>query len=175
LPLASATLRGSKIMIEKIVTIGAYGYDAEHFFAALQAAGVDTLCDVRQRRGVRGSEYAFANRARLEAKLTELGIRYVHRRDLAPDNELRQAQYRVDAAVHVGKRARQVLSPTFIDGYCDARLAAFDSHQFAAELGQDTRVVALFCVETEPAACHRSLLAERLAVDLDVPIDNLLP
>ena len=39
-------------MIEKIVTIGAYGYDADRFFAALQGAGVDTFCDVRRRRGV---------------------------------------------------------------------------------------------------------------------------
>ncbi len=162
-------------MIEKIVTIGVYGYDAEDFFAALQAAGVDTFCDVRRRRGVRGREYAFANRVRLEAKLAELGIRYVHRRDLAPDDELRRAQNAADAATHVGKRARQVLSPAFVDGYCRAPLAVFDSRRFATECGPETRVVALFCVETEPAACHRSLLAERLAADLGVPIENLLP
>ena len=122
-------------MIEKIVTIGAYGYDADRFFAALQAAGVDTFCDVRRRRGVRGSEYAFANRARLEARLAELGIRYVHRLDLAPDNELRQAQYAVDAAAHVGKRARQVLSPAFAEGYRRAQLAAFDSRQLCRGVG----------------------------------------
>lgn len=162
-------------MIEKIVTIGVYGYDAEDFFAALQAAGVDTFCDVRRRCGVRGREYAFANRVRLEAKLAELGIRYVHRRDLAPDDELRQAQNAADTAAHVGKRARQMLSPAFVDGYCRAQLAAFDSRRFAAECGPETGVVALFCVETEPAACHRSLLAERLAADLGVPIENLLP
>ena len=162
-------------MIEKIVTIGAYGYDADRFFAALQGAGVDTFCDVRRRRGVRGSEYAFANRARLEARLAELGIRYVHRLDLAPDNELRQAQYAVDAAGHVGKRARQSLSPAFVDGYRRAQLAAFDSRHFAEELGLDACVVALFCVEAEPAACHRSLVAERLAADLGLPVEHLLP
>jgi uncharacterized protein (DUF488 family) len=79
--------------MNKIVTIGVYGFDAESFFAALQRAGVDTLCDIRRRRGVRGSEYAFANRARLEARLAARGIRYVHRLDLAPSTALREAQY----------------------------------------------------------------------------------
>lgn len=50
-----------------VVTIGVYGYTPETFFAALQEAGVDLLCDIRQRRGVRGAEYAFANSQRLQA------------------------------------------------------------------------------------------------------------
>jgi len=44
----------------EFVTIGVYGWDAERFFAALKAAQVDTFCDIRDRRGVRGAEYAFA-------------------------------------------------------------------------------------------------------------------
>jgi hypothetical protein len=36
-------------------------------------------------------------------------------------------------------------------------------------------VAALFCVEREPDACHRSLLAERLAADLGVEVVHLLP
>lgn len=161
--------------MNKIVTIGVYGFDAEGFFAALQRAGVDTLCDIRRRRGVRGSEYAFANRARLEARLAALGIRYVHRLDLAPSKELRQAQYRVDAAEGVAKRQRAMLSPAFAEGYRHECLDAFDSHQFAADLGEDAHVVALLCVETAPAACHRSLAAERLAADLGLEVENLLP
>ena len=61
-----------------IVTIGAIGYTAESFFQALQNANVDTFIDVRRRRAVRGREYAFANSQRLQARLAELGIRYVH-------------------------------------------------------------------------------------------------
>lgn len=161
--------------MNKIVTIGVYGFDEQHFFAALQRAGVDTLCDVRRRRGVRGSEYTFANRARLEARLQELGIRYVHRLDLAPSNELRQQQYAVDAAEHVGKRQRETLSPRFAEGYRHECLDAFDSQRFAAELGDDAKVVALLCVETAPAACHRSLAAERIARDLQIPVTHLTP
>lgn len=161
--------------MNKIVTIGVYGFDAESFFIALQRAGVDTLCDIRRRRGVRGSEYAFANRARLEARLAALGIRYVHRLDLAPSKELRQDQYRVDAVAGVTKRQREMLSPAFAEGYRCECLDAFDSHQFAADLGEHAHIVALLCVETAPAACHRSLAAARLANDLGLQVEHLLP
>lgn len=161
--------------MNKLVTIGVYGFNEESFFTALQRASVDTLCDIRRRRGVRGSEYAFANRARLEARLAALGIRYVHRLDLAPSKELRQGQYSVDAAEGVSKRQRAALSPAFVEGYRHECLDAFDSQRFAADLGEDAHVVALLCVETAPAACHRSLAAERLAQDLGLEVEHLLP
>ena len=161
--------------MNKIVTIGVYGFDAEDFFTALQRAGVDTLCDIRRRRGVRGSEYAFANRARLEARPAALGIRYVHRLDLAPSTALREDQYRVDAVEGVTKRQRETLSPAFAEGYQRECLTAFDSRQFAADLGEDAHVVALLCVETAPAACHRSLVAAQLAADLGLKVEHLLP
>ncbi|MFN2179799.1 MAG: hypothetical protein ACK2UV_09955, partial [Candidatus Promineifilaceae bacterium] len=56
-----------------IVTIGVYGFDETTFFQALKDAGVDTFCDIRRRRGVRGSRYAFANSKRLQKRLAELG------------------------------------------------------------------------------------------------------
>jgi len=131
---------------------------------------VDVFCDLRARRGVRGSEYAYANSARLQARLAELGIRYLHFKELAPSTDVRSAQYAVDRAEGVGKRQRRVLSPAFADAYCRERLERFDSADFVAGLGPEVRVVALFCVEREPAACHRSLLAARLAADLGVEV-----
>ncbi len=157
------------------VTIGAYGWDAERFFAALVAAGVDTFCDLRARRGVRGREYAFANSQRLQARLAELGIRYLHRPDLAPDAETRAAQHAADQAGHTAKRQRGSLSPAFVDAYCRERLDGFDSAVFLADLAPGAQVIALFCVEREPAACHRGLLADRLARDLDITVRHLLP
>ena len=84
--------------MNKIVTIGAIGYTADAFFSALQEAGVDTFVDVRRRRAVRGAAYAFANSQRLQARLAELGIRYLHRLDLAPPTTVRQQQAAADAA-----------------------------------------------------------------------------
>jgi uncharacterized protein (DUF488 family) len=159
----------------EFVTIGVYGWDAEHFFAALRAAEVDTFCDIRARRGVRGAEYAFANSARLQDRLAEMGIRYIHRRDLAPSQEVRGQQHAADVASHTARRQRATLSSVFVEAYLRERLRDFDSTAFIADLGEQAHIVALFCVEREPAACHRSLLADRLAQDLGVLIRHLVP
>jgi uncharacterized protein (DUF488 family) len=159
----------------EFVTVGVYGWNAERFFAALQAASVDTFCDIRDRRGVRGAEYAFANSARLQARLAGLGIRYIHRRDLAPSQEVRGRQHAADRITHIARRQRAVLSDDFVDAYARERLAGFDSQTFVASLGSEARVVALCCVERVPAACHRSLLAGRLIHDLGVQVRHLVP
>ncbi|HCI81887.1 MAG TPA: hypothetical protein DHW02_19600 [Ktedonobacter sp.] len=161
-------------MIKKIVTIGVYGFDKEHFFKAIVDAGVDTFCDVRARRGVRGSEYTFANSERLQESLHELGIRYIHMKDLAPSQATRDAQQREDEK-HGGKRKRTALGETFIREYEQECLAHFDSAQFVERVGPEAHVVCLMCVEGEPQACHRSLLAQRLAHDVAVPVENLTP
>jgi uncharacterized protein (DUF488 family) len=162
-------------MTPEFITIGAHGWGAERFFAALVAAGADTFCDLRARRGVRGREYAFANSQRLQVRLAELSIRYLHRPDLAPSEATRAEQYAADAETHTAKRQRTALSPAFVASYRRERLADFDSAGFMADLGAEARVVALFCVEREPAACHRSLLAERLAHNLSVKVTDLIP
>lgn len=166
-----ATLRE----LPSFVTIGVYGSDEASFFAALQEAGVDTFVDIRARRGVRGAAYAFANSQRLQARLARLGIRYVYRPDLAPSQEMRGQQYTVDKANKTAKRQRTVLDPAFAAAYRQERLADFDSRQLITDLGPEARVVALFCVEREPAACHRSLLAASLQRDLGVEVRHLLP
>ena len=102
----------------------------------------------------------------LQQRLAELGIRYLHFRELAPTPALRQRQAEADKAEGTTKRKRSALGEVFIAGYREERLSAFDSRKFVEQLGTEARTVALFCVEREPAACHRSLLAERLQQDL---------
>jgi uncharacterized protein (DUF488 family) len=163
------------VALERIVTIGAYGFTADRFFAALREAGVDTFLDIRQRRGVRGSEYAFANRARLEAALAEIGIRYVHEIGLAPTTAIRTAQYAVDDANKVAKRQREVLSPQFRDSYTREILEPFDLRGMLDALPDETRVLALFCVERAPEACHRHLVADAMARLTGLPVRDLVP
>jgi hypothetical protein len=43
------------------------------------------------------------------------------------------------------------------------------------ELLPDDRAAALLCVEREAEACHRSLVAERLAAEAGVPLRHLTP
>ena len=159
----------------KFVTMGVYGADDSAFFGALQQSGVDTFCDIRWRRGMRGREYAFANSARLQKRLAELGIRYMHFREVAPSPKLRDAQEAADKAEHTAKRKRTSLGEVFVAGYKHECLEKFDSATFVERLPPDAKVVALFCVEREPAACHRSLLADRLERDLSVEVVHLIP
>jgi uncharacterized protein (DUF488 family) len=132
------------------------------------------VLDVRQRRGVRGAEYAWANAKRLEAALGAAGIGYRHEIGLAPTTALREAQYAEDAKRGVGKRSREALSPAYVDGYIREVLDRFDLGALVRELPRDTTAT-LLCVEREPAACHRSLIARRLAVEHATPVVHLRP
>jgi hypothetical protein len=156
-------------------TIGVYGFSAAAFFDALRSARIDTFCDLRRRRGVRGAEYAYANAVRLQSELARLGIRYRHCLDLAPSAALRSGQAAGDRVARIPKRRRAVLDPGFIAGYRQSCLADFNSERFVGALGPEARRVALFCVEREPAACHRSLVAERLGQDLGGAAIHLMP
>jgi uncharacterized protein (DUF488 family) len=149
----------------KVVTVGVYGWTLDSFLAALREANVQLLLDVRQRRGVRGREYAWANAKRLEAALADAGIGYEHHGELAPTTELREVQYRADDQAGVGKRSRTELSREYAERYTREILGQVDLRTFVDELPKEG-AAALFCVERDPEACHRSLIAERLGVDV---------
>jgi uncharacterized protein (DUF488 family) len=132
------------------------------------------LLDVRQRRGVRGPEYAWANAKRLQGALEEAGIDYRHHPELAPTTELRRLQYAEDDRQGVGKRSRRELAPEYRERYSAEILDGADLASVAASLPADG-AAALFCVERDPEACHRSLIAERLAAEHDVEVTDLRP
>ena len=157
-----------------VATIGVYGFTAQVFLDRLRKADVGLLLDVRQRRGVRGSAYAWANSARLQAALAEAGIEYRHRKELAPTTELRQLQYREDDRQGVGKRSRTELAPEYRERYVTEILDAAELDVVVAMLPTD-RAAALLCVERDPEACHRSLIAERLATEYGVEVTHLRP
>ena len=156
-----------------IATIGVYGFDRTSFLAALSEAKIDLLLDVRQRRGVRGSEYAWANARRLQTALTEAGIAYSHLKELAPTTELRQLQYREDARLGEGKRSRTVLAPEYARLYTEQILDPADLGPVVKWIGNSS--AALLCVERDPEACHRSLIAARLERDWGLRVEHLHP
>jgi uncharacterized protein (DUF488 family) len=156
-----------------ISTIGVYGFDQASFLEALGKAGIDVIADVRQRRGVRGPEYAWANAKRLQAALAEAGVEYVHMKELAPTTEMREAQYREDARLGEGKRSRTKLAPIYRSLYTEQILDPADLSPLI-ELMTDHRP-ALLCVERDAAACHRSLIAERLRQEKGVAVRHLAP
>ncbi|MCM6777497.1 DUF488 domain-containing protein [Nocardia sp. CDC159] len=157
-----------------IATIGVYGFTAEAFLEELTGAGVRLLLDLRQRRGVRGPDYSWANSTRLQRTLAEADIGYRHIRELAPTTDLRHLQYREDDRQGVGKRNRIMLAPHYIDRYTREILAPFPLPALIAEL-PPAATTALFCVERDPEACHRSLVAARIHAEHGLPITNLRP
>ena len=157
-----------------IATVGVYGFTGEAFIEALHGAGVGLLLDVRQRRGVRGSEYAWANSQRLQAALAEAGIEYRHVKELAPTTELRHLQYAADARSGVGKRSRVELAPEYVSRYTDEILNPADLDALIDDLPDDG-VTAMVCVERDPEACHRSLIAARLAHEYGARVVHLKP
>jgi hypothetical protein len=65
-------------MPKEIATIGVYGTTESSFFRALQEFGTTHFVDIRRRRGMRGSKYAYANSSALQRSLTALDINYLH-------------------------------------------------------------------------------------------------
>jgi uncharacterized protein (DUF488 family) len=160
--------------MRRVATIGVYGFSGPSFVDALRDADVRLLLDVRQRRGVRGSEYAWANSRRLQAALADAGIAYEHWPSLAPTTELRQLQYAEDARQGVGKRSRVSLASAYVERYTREILDDADLEALVAGLPGDG-AAALMCVERDPEACHRSLIAARLAEEFGVAISHLRP
>jgi len=159
----------------RIATIGVYGFDEASLVDVLRKADIDLFVDTRRRRAVRGSTYAFANSLRLQAHLADLGIPYVHRKDLAPSNETRQAQDRADCATKTKRSDRDKLTETFKRSYAQECLEKLDSQQFVSALGLEVQSILIFCVERSPTACHRSLLASKLAADLNAVVEHIVP
>jgi len=133
----------------RLFTIGYEGADAERFLTTLQAAGVAVVADIR---AVALSRKRGFSKNVLRQNLEHSGIDYRHFVNLGTPKAGRQAARAGDAA-------------TMHRIYCDEILtsgAAQASLDELAELAQ-ARPVCLLCFERDPIACHRRIVAERLA------------
>ena len=160
--------------MKRLATIGVYGFDLDSFLAALHDAEVGLVVDVRQRRGVRGAEYAWANAKRLEAALWDDAIAYMHAPELAPTTKLRELQYAEDARLGEGKRSRTVLAPAYAERFTREILDEANLDRVLEVMPADA-ATALLCVERDPEACHRSLVAAELAAVYALPVVHLRP
>lgn len=154
-------------------TIGVYGYTEDEFFHELTVRGIEVFVDIRRRRGMRGSKYSFANRTYLQQKLQELGIQYVYVKELAPPDDLRNRQKQEDQLAGVTKRTRPHLNDAFVQRYMTECLDPFDIEAFLRRFRGADNIV-LFCVESNPEACHRGLVAQRLAQLPDVQVHHIV-
>ena len=155
-------------------TIGVYNSNEKEFFEKLTQNNIDTFCDIRQRRGVRGSKYSFVNSNRLQQRLNDLEIKYGYVPDLAPTTEIRELQKEIDEEKGELKRERQELGKVFVIEYKNRILKNFDFEKFFESLDQiGASKIAFFCVEEHPEACHRSIVADKLMNNFNYKITNL--
>ena len=158
----------------RIATVGVYEFDPASFVAALDEARVTKVLDIRQRRGVRGARYAWANAQRLQKLLADARIGYEYHPELAPDTEMRQLQYRDDDRQGVGKRSRVRLAPEYVREYTEEILDLVPLEPLIGRLPVHG-VGALLCVEATALACHRSLVANRLAERFGFEVTHIEP
>jgi len=155
-------------------TIGVYSSTEEEFFKKLVDNNIDTFCDIRQRRGVRGAKYSFVNSIRLQSKLAELDIKYGHILELAPTNEIRDLQKIDDLNNGVKKRERTELGKVFKIAYKKNILNKFDLDILIEQLENvDANKIVLFCVEEHHTACHRSIVADAIEIKYDLEVTHL--
>ena len=158
----------------KIYTIGVYGSTEEEFFGKLTKFQIDLFCDIRQRRGVRGRQYAFVNSSYLQKKLSELGIGYLYEKRFAPTREIREMQWAEDKEEHQTKKSRETLGHAFCCGYEQLILDKENLDNLISEFQlKKAQHIVLFCLESRPEACHRSLLANRLNQEFNMQVVHL--
>lgn len=136
-----------------LFTIGYEGASMVEFLAALQAAGVKRVIDVR---AVANSRRPGFSKTPLRGALAEVGIDYVHLRALGTPTAGRQAARAGRLGDLLRIYAGQLETPQ-----------AMAEGAMMLELASE-KPSALLCCERDPACCHRTLLWNALAPEAEV-------
>lgn len=140
-------------MTLRIFTIGYEKATQAQLIAALQAAGVERLIDIR---AVPLSRRPGFSKNVLANGLREAGIDYVHLKALGTPPEGREA----------ARKGRHDVLERVYAGQLELPEAMVQAAQML-ELAAD-KPSALLCFEREPCGCHRSLLLRSVAPDAEV-------
>lgn len=144
--------------MQNIATIGYEGATPTGFDAALKAAGIDLVVDVR---AVAISRKAGFSKTILAERLRGHGLGYVHLRGLGDPKPGREA-------------ARAGNMPLFRQIF-GAHLATAEAQADLARLQAltATKSVALLCYEADAEGCHRSIVAKLIANSGNLSIVHL--
>ena len=137
----------------RIFTIGYEGATVPEFVAALKNAGVERVVDIRALPLSRRPGFS---KTALRAALDEAGIEYVHLNALGTPSEGRTA----------ARAGRHADLERIYAGQLELPEAMAQSAQML-ELAAE-KPTALWCMEREPAHCHRTLLLNAVAKDAEV-------
>ena len=135
-----------------LATIGYEQATLDAVLGTLQAAGVGLLVDVR---AVAASRRPGFSKRQLAAGLESVGIGYLHLRGLGTPAEGRQA-------ARAGRHddLRRIYGAHLATTGAQAELAELEA------LVAGGRRVCLLCFERDAGGCHRSMVAERLNVEV---------
>lgn len=131
----------------KLWTIGYENVGVPDFLAALKAAKIKTLIDVRE---VANSRRAGYSKNSLAASLDEAGIAYVHLKPLGTPKAGREAARKGDT-----KTMRRIFEAKLAEPASQLALGE------AADLAKQGRAC-LMCLEHDWRDCHRSIVADYL-------------
>jgi uncharacterized protein (DUF488 family) len=138
-------------------TLGYAGRSVTSMAVLLRSHGVELLIDVRRNPVSRKPGFS---KKRLEAYLAAAGIGYVHCPGLGMPVRIRK-RYGTQSDTSVALRAyRRYLESR--KHYVLTLLRTFSSKRFC-----------LLCLEKDPKACHRSIIAEMLAEVANCPPTHL--
>ena len=144
----------------RIWTIGYEKAGVPDFLAALKAARIKTLIDVRE---VANSRRAGFSKKALAASLDEAGIAYVHLKPLGTPKAGREAARKGDT-----KTMRRIYEAKLAEPESQLALAE------AAELAGRGRTC-LMCLEHDWRICHRAIVARLLEAEFGVKPTHLSP
>jgi uncharacterized protein (DUF488 family) len=143
-----------------IWTIGYERASSDALLAALKAAGIQVLMDVRD---LPLSRRAGFSKSTLRASLEAAGIEYIHLKGLGTPKEGRLAARRGDMPMFWSIVEERMGTPE----------AEFDL-LCAAEIAGEKRS-ALLCFEADPHVCHRQRVADALAERFSFRIEHIHP
>jgi uncharacterized protein (DUF488 family) len=145
-------------MSEPVTTIGYEGAPLGEVLGRLNDAGVQLLIDVR---AVAASRRAGFSKTVLAASLNDVGIGYLHLRDLGTPKAGRIAARagRTDEMRRIFEAHMQT----------DTAMAALEQ-AVAVSL---SRRVCLLCFEQDWRCCHRAIVADRIQARTGVPVLHL--
>jgi uncharacterized protein (DUF488 family) len=144
-----------------LATIGYQAATMPAFLAALRAAEVELLVDVRAVTSSRRPGFA---KSALAAHLAGVGIEYVHLRGLGTP-----AEGRVAARAGRHDEMHAIYRAHLATPAARADLAVL------TDLVRSGRRACLLCFEADPAHCHRSLVASALAAKVPLRVIHLAP
>lgn len=144
----------------RLYTIGYERVGQIDFVAALKAAKIKTLVDVRE---VANSRRAGFSKKSLAAALDEAGIAYIHMKPLGTPKRGREAARRGDT-----KTMTRIFEAKMVEPESQMALAE------TADLARRGRTC-IMCLEHDWRDCHRAIVARHIENDFGIKPEHLSP